>query len=70
MPSVSSPPARGYAYHSRGSQKMVTGRYTRIALFKCLAGKFRLLFDLNLIPQHKHSYNDYSLNFGKPAETN
>src|SRR6266699_7335135 len=39
-----------YGHHLRCSQPLVECCDTRIALFKCLSSKFRLLLDLNLIP--------------------
>ena len=39
----------GCGHHLRCRQTLLEGRYTGIALFERLPGKFRLLFDFNFI---------------------
>jgi hypothetical protein len=58
----------GCDHHLHCSQTLPEGRYTRIALFNGLAGKFGLLLDLNFISQHEHRHDGYALGFEKPEK--
>jgi hypothetical protein len=53
-------------YHLHCSQTFSKSHYASIALFKGLAGKFRLLFDLNLVLRYHHGHHCYAFNFKEP----
>ena len=53
-------------HHLHRSQTFFKSRYAGIALFKRLASKFGLLFDLNLVLRYHHGHHCYAFSFEEP----